>query len=137
MNTKILSTSVFLFLTVIAPIAAQVPYFCGSGWKPFSFSSPPPYDNNEGRFAFTVYPGQKAVLTVTDSAWNNEIFEIFNNGSYTGWRTSAPTFDGRYWTSICDILPSPTRPHLNSRSAAWKLRPPPPRTNTNLQPKLS
>ena len=103
MKSKIVPTVVLLFLSIRCPIAAEVPYIPGSGWKAFSFHEPISNRvNTEGRFAFRVYPGQNAVLTVTDSAWNGERFEILNNGNWMGWNTSDPTSSGNQWTSSYD-----------------------------------
>lgn len=107
MKTNKSSAIVLLFLSFASPVVAEVSYIPGSGWKTFSFHDPisNPY-KLEGRFTFRVYSGQNAVLTVTDSAWNGERYEIYNNGGYMGWTTSDPTSSGNQWTSSYDSAES-------------------------------
>jgi len=75
--------------------------------------------NVEGEFVFVVYPGQEARLQVADAGWNIEKFEVFNGYNYTGWTTSEPLSEGRYWTSSYDASSSTS----NWSSGNWALAP--------------
>jgi hypothetical protein len=88
-------------------MGADVSYVPGSGWRDFTFQDPLSgnHKNTDGEFVFTVYPGQNAVLRVTDTGWNNEKFEIFNNGSYAGWvtgSTGSPGEVGQFYSASFD-----------------------------------
>lgn len=107
MLSKILRVMLMSWAAVVSA-GAETPYIPGSGWKTFTFRNPNSSDdrrNADGEFSFTVYPGQNAILTVTDGGWNNEKFEIFNKGTWTGW-TTGPTGPagsiGQYYTSSFD-----------------------------------
>jgi hypothetical protein len=121
MNTKPFLMTALLSISILSPLGAEVPYLPGSGWKTFTFYNPGfgNYENAEGEFAFTVYAGQNAVLTVTDGGWNNEKFEIYNKGNWTGWTTSNPSSAGQHWTTSFDVAAESP----NWSSGSWILLP--------------
>lgn len=126
MKSKMLFAAFNLYFGIFSLVDAAVPYIPGSGWKPFIFY---PYLgnsdsnwNSEGQFIFTVYAGQNAVLTVTDSGWNVERMEIFNNSNWTGWTTSVPGpagENGQHWTTSFDTAAGSS----NWSSGNWALSP--------------
>ena len=87
-------------------VIAATAYLPNSGWQEISWVDPNSgnYDvNAEGAFSFTVTENQNPVLTVTDSGWNGERFEVFNYGTYMGlWSPMPSSPSGSVWTSSYD-----------------------------------
>lgn len=118
-----LSAGLLVLMTAVPQAEAGNSYFPGTGWREFSFDAPLSGGNernSEGEFSFTVHAGQSATLTVADQGWNNERFEVLNNGIYAGFWTSEPGPAGQtgaHWS------PAPSPGTNMWSSGTWALAP--------------
>jgi hypothetical protein len=108
----VLAACLFLSMTVAAK-AAVVDLTVGGDWYEFDFSRPGDPWSNEFSFKLLT-PG---ILTVTDGAYAEDIFEVFNNGKRLG-LTEAPIFEGSvpFTTSYDEAAKDP-----RWSTGVWKL----------------
>lgn len=110
---------------------AEVPYEIGSGWRLVTWSqwwvNLSGYDadrNENGAFAFRVFPGQNATLTLVDTGWNNESFNVYKNDVYEtwmGWQTAKE--NGNVYDPAWVATPDQAMQMRNFSKGTWTLPP--------------
>ena len=90
---RVLISLIVLSAFVVSVQADLVAHTPGSGWQQFAFSGsiagsqgfrPDDFERSDDSYAFTITV--PATISLADVGWNYEGFDVYNFGSYTGFR---------------------------------------------------